>query len=139
MISWNLRKWNISFIRLSLKCVQPCVNSHFFFSTVKLELGDTFSKFISRFKVGLMLYSPILSKFFWIHKETENWNFWISLGCTSKFFPIYFRAGKCGFLKLPFYLFEVSIFCQIVRIVFQVGYIYVMGRGANIHYVTILR
>ena len=67
--SWNLRKWNISFIMLSLKCGWRCVNSpHFIFN-------GKFHHFIYRFK---------------------NWDLWIFvLDCTAKFFPIHKEIENC--------------------------------------------
>ena len=39
---WNLRKWNISFIMLSLKCGQPCVNPPSYFQQWNLNCVITF-------------------------------------------------------------------------------------------------
>ena len=58
----------------------------------------------------------------------------ISLDFTSKFSQFTKWLGNWKFLSSL-----ALIFCQIVWLVFQAGFIYVMGRGANIHYVLILR
>ena len=79
---WNLRKWNISFIILSLKCDTSCVNSSFSFQQWNLNLGINFPNSYIDWKLedlnfGIRLHFPILNKFFRIHKEIENWHFWI--------------------------------------------------------------
>ena len=121
---WYLRKWNISFIILSLKCGQPCVNSPSYFQQWNLNLEITFSNSSIDSKLGLwnlglrLAVFPSFSQFrkrsqtgifkccsgftspsFLIReKDWKLWFFNISLDCTSKYFPIHLTVGKLGFL-----------------------------------------
>ena len=122
---WNLTKWNILFIMISLKCGQPCVNFPTLFSTVKLKLGHHFSQFIYRFKTGTFeSWTKAVAPSFWqftkrfqigIFEFCSSWtcHFRIHgrdwklgfgnnrLDCTSKFLPVLWTVGKLELLKIP--------------------------------------
>ena len=50
--SWNLRKWNIWFIMLSLKCDQPCVNFPTYFQQWNLNWDTPFHNSSIDTKIG---------------------------------------------------------------------------------------
>ena len=62
------------------------------FSTVKLRLGYNFSQFIHRFKTWIFKRWSWAAKFFPIHERHEKLGFSSSLGCTSKFFSVYYKV-----------------------------------------------
>ena len=80
-IHWQILENVISqsFI-LSLKCDHPLLREFsILFSTVKLKLGHKFSQLIHRFNIWILKCwsgAVYISKFFSIHKEMGNWDFW---------------------------------------------------------------
>ena len=68
-----------SFI-LSLKCDHPLFCEFpILVSTVTLKLGHKFSQVIHRLNIWILKYwsgAVYISKFFSIHKEMGNWDFW---------------------------------------------------------------
>ena len=54
IISWKLRKWNISFIMLRLKCGQPCVNSLSYLQQWNLNLDISFPNSSIDLKLGVL-------------------------------------------------------------------------------------
>ena len=65
---------------LSLKCDHPLLCEFpILFSTVKVKLGHKFSQLIHKFNIWILKCwsgAVYISKFFSIHKEMGNWDFW---------------------------------------------------------------
>ena len=144
---WDLKKWNISFIMLSLKCWHP--KFPIFFSIVKLKLGHKFSQSIYRFKIvwllnlSLSLYFqvllnsprswksgflnvapaglPIFSQFM---EEIENLDFLILATLYFYVSPNSLSSKETGI----FWSSLTFIFCQIVRIAFPAGCVSLVGK-----------
>ena len=78
--SENFRESNISDIMLSLKCDHPLLfEFSILFSAVKVKLVHKFSQIIHKFNIWILKCcsgAVHISKFFSIHKEMGNWNFW---------------------------------------------------------------
>ena len=94
------------------------------FSAVKLKLGHNFSQFIYRFKINVAL-GGILN-FYQSMEEIKNWDF----GILPTFFQFTKQLGNWDLFPC-FYVLPDREDCLS-------GRVYVLGREANSHYVTIL-
>ena len=112
----NFKMWQSLFYVSSPYCFQQLFS---------LKLGHKFSQFIHRFKIWIFKCSSwdvYTSRIFPAHErdvKLELLN--VSLCCAFKFFKIHWRVWKL----------ICFIFCQIVRIVFEVWRV---GRGERSHF-----
>ena len=98
-----------SFI-LSLKCDHPLLcEFSILVSIVKLKLGHNFSKLIHRFNIGILKCwsgAVHISKFFPIYKRDGKLGFLKNLDCISKFSPIHWEVWKLRFLSACLYIWS---------------------------------
>ena len=113
--SWNLKKWNNSFIMSSLNCGQPCLNFPSYFQQWNLNKNIAFHNSFTDSRLGILNLGPRLYlqvfpnsqgdwklgflnvALAWIlnfsqFMDVRDWQleFWnISLEFISKFFPVH--------------------------------------------------
>ena len=113
------------------------------FSTVKLKLEHNFSQFINRFKIGTLKSwsQAVLLSFAQFTKRFKIRIFECCSSWTSQFSPIHGRDLKSVFLNISLVLPNISQFTKQFENCGDClsGRVYVMGRGHDTNYETILQ
>ena len=102
---------------LSLKCDHPLLCEFpILFSRKKVKLGHKFSQLIHKFNIWILKCwsgAVYISKFFSVHKEIGNWNFWKAEIAFPNFPQFTEKFENWNFCSLAF------IFGEMVWVVFQ--------------------
>ena len=101
-----------------MKCDHPLLCEFpILFSRKKVKLGHKFSQLIHKFNIWILKWWPgavHISKFFSIHKEMWNWDFWKAQIAFPNF-PNSLKVWKLKFLSLYLHIWSNSEGCLSVR------------------------